>query len=273
VKIGGIELHGVQPIAGGDVADAYRGTAPDGSAVFAKTRTGAPEGFFEAEAAGLQRLRDSRTVRVPDVVGVGTDGLVLRWVDAGEPTVVAAADFGESLARLHATTASAYGAERDGFIGALPLDNTFGDDWPRFYVERRLQPYVSALSADDRRHLDEVCAAIDELAGPTGSPALLHGDLWSGNLLWAAEGGVWLVDAAAAHWGHPETDLAMLALFGAPHLDVILSAYQAVTPLPEGWRARLSLHQLHPLLVHAAMFGGGWGARAGAAALDALSAG
>jgi fructosamine-3-kinase len=272
VNIAGIDIRDVRPVAGGDVANGYRGTAPDGLTVFAKTRADAPPGFFTAESTGLDLLRASGTVPVPEVVAVGDDALVLRWVEPAQPTRRAAEVFGASLARLHATTAEAFGAPGDGFIGSLPLDNSLTSEWPGFYVERRVQPYLHALSSDDRRDVEAVCDAIDELAGPTSPPALLHGDLWSGNLLWAADDSVWLIDAAAAHWGNAETDLAMLAMFGAPHLDVIVSAYDSVSPLPEDWRNRVPLHQLHPLLVHAAMFGGSWGSRAAAAARAALAA-
>jgi fructosamine-3-kinase len=98
------------------------------------------------------------------------------------------------------------------------------------------------------------------LTGPPEPPSRLHGDLWSGNVLWSPDGVV-LVDPAA-HGGHRETDLAMLALFGLPHLDRVVAAYDEAWPLAEGWRDRVGLHQLHPLLVHAALFGGGYAARA-----------
>jgi fructosamine-3-kinase len=271
VNLAGLEIRDARPVAGGDVARAHRGFAPDGTPVFAKTLAGAPQGFFEAEAAGLDRLRRTGTVPVPEVVAVGADGLVLEWIDEGAPASGAAAAFGSGLAALHASTSQSFGAAADGFIGSLPLGNSSAPDWPTFYVEQRLQPYLGALGAGERRAVEDVCAAIGRLAGPLVAPALLHGDLWSGNLHWAADGRVWLVDAASAHWGHPETDLAMLALFGAPYLDEILAAYQSVSPLPDGWQARVPLHQLHPLLVHATMFGGGWGARAATAARAALA--
>ena len=94
---------------------------------------------------------------------------------------------------------------------------------------------------------------IDELAGPPEPPSRIHGDCWSGNVLWSGGRG-WLIDPAA-HGGHRETDLAMLALFGAPHLDHILRAYQDAHPLADGWPSRVPLHQLHPLLVHCCLFG------------------
>ncbi|MGH3670040.1 MAG: fructosamine kinase family protein, partial [Pseudonocardiaceae bacterium] len=110
-----------------------------------------------------------------------------------------------------------------------------------------------------------VCDQISELAGPVEPPARLHGDLWSGNVHAGADGQAWLLDPAA-HGGHRETDLAMLTLFGCPHLERLLAGYSARSPLAPGWQQRVPLHQLFPLLVHAVLFGGGYGARAAAAA-------
>jgi fructosamine-3-kinase len=148
----------------------------------------------------------------------------------------------------------------------LPLDNTTTEDWPTFYAERRVLPFAETLSEAQRRPIERVCIELPKLCGPMEAPARIHGDLWSGNLIWAADGQVWVIDAAAAHGGHRETDLAMLALFGTPHLEAILDGYQEVAPLAPGWRQRVGLHQLHPLLVHATLFGGSYGQRAAAIA-------
>lgn len=107
------------------------------------------------------------------------------------------------------------------------------------------------------------------MAGPAQPPAVIHGDLWSGNVLFAADGRARVVDPAA-QGGHPEADLAMLELFGCPHLERVLAAYEEVRPLP-GRQERVPLHQLHPLLVHAVLFGAGYGAAAGRAAREALA--
>jgi fructosamine-3-kinase len=275
VIVAGVELHDAVPVAGGDICRAYRARLTDGTPVFAKTLPAAPAGLFAAEARGLDRLRAAGGPRVPEVVGLDDDGLVLGWIETGPPTPEGARAFGRALAVMHAARCDSYGASADGFIGPLPLDNRPPDnrpdaDWGTFYVERRVTPYLGALSPAERRDVEVVCARIGEVAGPPEPPALIHGDLWSGNLVWSADGDVVLVDAASVHGGHRETDLAMLALFGAPYLKTILAAYDEQSPLADGWRARVPLHQLHPLLVHATLFGGGYGARAAAAARAVL---
>jgi fructosamine-3-kinase len=272
VRIAGVDLSDVRPVGGGDICSAVRARASDGREVFAKSLPDAPDGFFAAEARGLDLLRVPGAPPVPEVLAVDRDGLVLEWIEPGPATPRAAEALGHGLAALHQVTAASFGADADGFIGPLPLRNPRTGGWTAFYVESRLVPYLPALEPPDRRAVEAVCARLDELAGPAEAPALLHGDLWSGNVVWGANGYAWLVDAAAAHHGHRETDLAMLALFGAPRLDATLAAYDEVFPLAAGWRQRVALHQLHPLLVHARLFGGGYSARAAEAARDALAA-
>ena len=117
----------------------------------------------------------------------------------------------------------------------------------------RLAVDAGTLSGTDARLVESAAARAADVAGPDEPPSRIHGDLWSGNVLWSGGSG-WLIDPAA-HGGHRETDLAMLALFGAPYLDRILGAYASQAPLAPGWRQRVPLHQLHPLLVHVVLFG------------------
>ncbi|MGN6473936.1 MAG: fructosamine kinase family protein [Mycobacteriales bacterium] len=272
MRIAGVELVDPMPVSGGDVSEAFRATV-DGVAVFAKRHVAAPAGMFTAEASGLARLRVDGGPAVPEVVAVGDDGIVLAWVEAGLPTREAAVRFGRELAAMHRAGDVDFGADRPGYLATIPLDNTFDHDWPTFHARRRLWPLLEAArrrGAVDETESDVIGRVIErlaEVAGPPEPPALIHGDLWSGNLLWAADGSVWLVDAASAHHGHRETDLAMLALFGAPYLDEIIASYDGAYPLSAGWRDRVALHQLLPLLAHAVLFGSGYGARAAAAAL------
>ncbi|MEU7750047.1 fructosamine kinase family protein [Nonomuraea sp. NPDC049158] len=229
-----------------------RGVLDDGRVVFAKT--GAVSPVFTSEAEGLRWLGEA--IAVPEVIEVSRDRLVLSWVDTSAPTAAAAERFGRDLARLHRAGAPAFGAPWPGFIADLPMDNSPAGDWPAFYATRRVLPFVrqARLPARDVALIERAVSRFGEVAGPPEPPARIHGDLWSGNVLWSDGQGV-LIDPAA-HGGHRETDLAMLALFGAPYLDRILGAYQEETPLADGWRERVSLHQLHPLLVHVVLFGG-----------------
>lgn len=254
------------PVPGGDICAAYRLTLDDGGSLFVKSWPGqepAPAGFFAAEAAGLRWLAEPGTVAVPAVIAALDDQLALEWVPPGPPRPTAAERFGRELARLHRAGAEAFGAPWPGFIGRLPQDNTpTPPPWSRWFAQYRLAPYLrtsadrGALSAADVALVEQVLARIEQYGGEE-PPARIHGDLWPGNLLWTRDR-VWLVDPAA-HGGHRETDLAMLALFGgAPYLDRILAGYQQVWPLAAGWRTRVPLHQLQLLLVHTALFGSGW---------------
>lgn len=258
------------PVAGGDIATATRLRLSDGTTALMKTHPHPPRGFFAAEVRGLRWLAEGGGVEVPEVLGADDDCVILRWVEPGRPGVEAAAAFGQALAATHTAGAPAYGWDHDGFIGRLPLSNDPAATWADFYATRRVLPYLRL--GRDRGTVSEgqaatIEAAVDRLADlvPEEPPARLHGDLWNGNVLWGSDGRVFVVDPAA-HGGHRETDLAMLALFGLPHLARVLEAYQDATPLAEGWQARVPLHQLYPLLVHACLFGGGYAARAAAAA-------
>jgi fructosamine-3-kinase len=213
----------------------------------------------------------------------GAGAISLARVPEGRPTARAAEEFGRRLATVHRAGARSYGTPPpaapgpDGWIGDLPMPyaerRTFAEFWAldRIAATARAARDRGGLTAAQAARVDRAVEAILDGSvevGPPEPPARLHGDLWSGNLLWGADGQVWLIDPAA-HGGHRESDLAMLALFGAPHLDRILAAYDEAWPLAHGWGARVPLHQAWPLLVHAALFGGGYGA----SAVRALGAG
>lgn len=271
----GAAVVSTTPVAGGDVCTSTRLRLSDGRSALIKTRPHPPEGFFEAEARGLRWLAEPGVAEVVDVLGVQDDCIVLAWVEPTRPTPEAAAELGRMLARLHASGADAFGADRDGFIGSLPQPNKTAASWPEFYAVRRVLPYLQ-LAVDRGRIEDEDATAVEgvvrrivELAGPDEPPARLHGDLWSGNIVWSSERHAVLVDPAA-HGGHRETDLAMLTLFGLPQLPRVLAAYAEEFPLADGWERRQPLHQLFPLLVHTAAFGGRYGSLAGDAARKLL---
>ncbi len=192
----GVEVAAASQVSGGDVAEAFRLDLSDGRVVFAKTRAGAPSDFFDTEARGLRWLREAKALPVPAVVQVGSEPplLVLEWIDEAHRRPHSDADFGRSLAALHATGAPCFGREDRRTTGSRGLPN-------------------------------EPCAS-------------------------------WLIDPAA-HGGHREFDLAMMQLFGG-WADDVFDAYDEATPLADGWRDRVGLHQLAPLAVHAIKFGGGY---------------
>jgi fructosamine-3-kinase len=252
---------------------------------FVKQRPGAPNGFFAWEAAGLRWLSSvDDGVPCAQVISFDAACLTLRRLESVTPSREAAQLFGSRLAVTHDAGAAAFGAGPDGWDGPgffgplsqpLPMSLRRHRRWGDFYAEERLAP-MAELAAG--RLEASTCAAINSVvercrAGDfddDDQPARMHGDLWSGNVMWTPDGVV-LIDPAA-HAGHRETDLAMLALFGCPHYDAILAGYQQVRSLKPGWRNRIGLHQLFPLLAHVVLFGGGYAQQTHAAARAALAA-
>ncbi|MEV2278041.1 fructosamine kinase family protein [Nocardiopsis sp. NPDC049922] len=251
----------------------------DGTRLFVKSLPrGAPaSGVLTAEARGLDWLGRGLGSPAIDVVAWDERILVLPWVGEREPSAPAAERLGRQLAGMHLTGADHFGADWPGYIGPLPMDHTPSPDWTRFYAEQRLRPYLrqavdqGALTPADARIVERVVDAVPDLAGTPEPPARVHGDLWNGNVIWRADDAV-LVDPAA-HGGHREADLAMLALFGLPFLDRVRDAYNEVAPLADGWRSRVALHQLHPLLVHVCLFGAAYRTTTLEAARTALRGG
>jgi fructosamine-3-kinase len=190
--------------------------------------------------------------------------LVLEWIDEGRPMASTEADFGHALAALHRAGAPAFGREDRRTTGSQALPNDPCETWVEFSATRRLEPLArlardgGALDQPTLGMLVEVTRRLDELGGPPEPPARLHGDLWAGNRMVDRSGRSWLIDPAA-HGGHREFDLAMMRLFGG-FGDDCFAAYHDAFPLADGWQARVPLHQLAPLIVHAIKFGGGYAA-------------
>lgn len=273
-------------VGGGCITDARRVELDDGTVVFCKLDAQPPPAFFAAEAAGLRWLRAADAARVPEVLAVGERFLVTEWVEPGAPRQHTAAALGRSLAQLHRVGAERFGrfADTPSYLATLPLPDEPAasgprshpaaggdagrneqrtDSWGAFWIDGRVRPLAEmavqrgALPSAVLHTVDRLAERIDDLAGPPEPPARVHGDLWSGNVHVDVEGAPWLVDPSA-HGGHRETDLAMLALFGGFDMRTVLAAYEEVAPLADGWRNRVALHQLVPLLAHVVLFGAGY---------------
>jgi fructosamine-3-kinase len=275
----GAAVTGGAPTSGGSINEAWAVRLDGGGRVFVKTRADARPGEYATEAAGLRWLAVPAAVALPRVLAVGDDGdtrfLALEWIDEGRLDRDGEEALGRGLAAMHDAGAPAFGAPPPGApssghavaplrIGELELPNDPAADWPSFYAQRRLEPLVAlcrrrgTLSAAGADAVERVCRRIGDLAGPPEPPARLHGDLWGGNVLAGADGRARLIDPAA-YGGHREVDLAMLRLFGAPS-ERVFAAYAEAAPLADGHCDRVALYQLFPLLVHAALFGGHYGA-------------
>ena len=250
-------------------------------------KTAAPGDNLPGEAAALRWLAEAEPaggISVVRVLSVSADELVEERVRQDAPSAAAARRIGAALARTHAAGAPWYGCPPAGWEGPMrcgrfPVPYVAREDaaasWGAFFAEQRIMTHVRSLVdrgdfGPGELHLFERVAnrlASGEFDAPqpaivraSGTPAArIHGDLWVGNVLWDADpaaptGGV-LIDPMA-QGGHAETDLAMLALFGFPFLDEVIAGYEEVSPLAEGWRERVALHQLAPLLLHCELFGG-----------------
>jgi len=272
----GVAVGASHPIGGGDVGEGWRLELADGRTVYAKTRAGAPDGLFTAEAAGLSWLAAASALSVPAVLAVaeGSDDdppvLVLPWIQPHRHGHRDEDALGRGLATLHRAGAPSYGFNGPGFIGPLPLDNRNAVTWAEFWWVRRIEPFLrlavdaGALDADGAAEIADLEDEVTELLGPAEPIARLHGDLWTGNILWSEDGRPWLIDPSA-YGGRREVDLAMLALFGGVS-ERAFAAYAETWPLAEGHEDRVALYQLYPLLVHTVLFDGTYAERAVAAA-------
>lgn len=260
----------VVAVGGGCIAQAAVATWPDGFGVFVKRAAQHPE-MFVREAEGLEALAQANAIRVPRVLAVSQDSLVLELIQPGARSDRFFEAFGRQFARLHQQRGVVCGFGHDNFIGSTPQMNQpigsnrgetgegHGQDWPEFFVQRRLRYQVELAHSNGhgselQTMLDRAQHTIIDLLGAAlEPPSLLHGDLWSGNYLADESGAPCLIDPAV-YFGHREADLAMTALFGGFDAS-FYAAYHEALPLAAGWRARLPIYQLYHLLNHLNLFG------------------
>lgn len=260
---------------GGCINRSFVIAAPDGTRLFAKAHPSTPVEVFEAEATALRELAATGTIRVPRPVRCGVvEGhayLALEFIRMGPPRGASWQTFGRQLASLHRHTHPEHGWGRDNIIGATPQPNTRERSWATFFVDHRLRHQL-ALAGNSGLAFERTAPLLDAarelLRSHQPAPALLHGDLWSGNVAFDGSGAPVVFDPAT-YYGDPETDLAFTEMFGGFPAEFYAAYDEANPPLP-GRETRKRLYNLYHLLNHANLFGGSY-VDASQAAIDSLA--
>ncbi len=261
-------ITGSRFVSGGSINIAYELQTATGKYFLKVNHKTLYPGMFEAEAEGLKLMAQTGTVRVPSIVLQGHSGnesfLLLEWIDSRRGSVQATALLGIQLAKMHQHSAGNFGLDHDNYMGSLPQSNHRHNKWSDFFVQERLQPMVSLavdkrlLEYADAGNFEKLYARMPELFEEE-TPALLHGDLWSGNYLTTPEDEPYLIDPAV-YYGHREVDLAMTMLFGG-FSNEFYTSYHEAFPIAKDWHQRVDLWNLYPLLVHLNLFGAGYSGR------------
>jgi fructosamine-3-kinase len=255
------KIREVRIIAGGSINTAVRVVTSQGT-FFIKFNHAELEDMFEKEARGLEILRQTEAIAIPEVLGYGKNGnkayLIMEFVENGGQRPDFWRNFGQSLAALHFHTQQNFGLSFDNYIGSLEQFNEYIGNGIDFFIERRLRPqvglalYNSLLSKEMYDRFERFYPLLINLL-PTERPALLHGDLWSGNFLPNEHGRAALIDPAP-YYGFREAEIAFSHLFGGFD-DEFYEAYHDAFPLDSDLESRIPVYNLYPLLVHVNLFG------------------
>lgn len=260
-----IIIYSSQFLSGGSINNAYQLKTNLGYYCIKYNNAEAFPGMFETEGMGLGILRDANEIKVPEVITVQNTRsytyILMEYISSSIKIPGFMADFGHSLAALHRHSSGSYGLDHNNYMGSLVQPNTIHKDWSSFFIEERLERQLSPakssgyFSTEDLARFQRLFRQFNTIC-PCGEPSLLHGDLWSGNFIVSGEGRACLIDPAV-YWGHREVDIAMTTLFGGFEPE-FYSAYNEAFPLEKGWRKRLDIYNLYPLLVHLNLFGAGY---------------
>ncbi len=259
------QIHASRALSGGDINQVYRIDTSGGIYCLKVNSADRFPGMFEKEALGLSLLRKANELYIPSVAEVIStkhySALLLEFIDSAQPDKNFMFRFGVSLAKLHDHSTSSFGLDHDNYMGSLPQSNREQTNWTDFFIEERLEKQLrpardsGQLSRDTDNLFSRLFSRLDQLM-PVDMPALLHGDLWGGNFMVSETGEACLIDPAV-YYGHREVDLAMTTLFGG-FSSGFYQGYESHQKLVPGWRERLDLYNLYPLLVHVNLFGGGY---------------
>ncbi len=249
-------------ISSGEASQVYVISNPDRSFVIKCTNAKVFPNMLRSESEGLNLLRESATVGIAKSMLQGlfneTEYLVLEYVEEQSPASPFWSQFGEQLAELHRVSSPNFGLDHDNYIGPLHQTNTLGDTWSEFYTTARLIPQTKRaydaglMPRQSLKAMDNLCSQLANIY-PKEPPALLHGDLWSGNFLCNSTGEAVLIDPAV-YFGHREMDIGMSLLFGGFETE-FYGSYENQFPMESGWKNRLQFSQLYPVLVHLNIFG------------------
>ena len=265
-----VAIQRTDRVAGGDINKSYAVTLNTGDTIFMKANAKEKAASFTAEAAGLFAIAQTGTIKTPKILCAGTDDgeevgysfLLMEYINSGEKR----SDYWETLARelaaMHQADSAAFceqgfGFYEDNFIGARPQDNAPAATWVEFFRDKRLAPQFKAADANfssaDRSRVTKLLDHLEDFLIEPKKPSLLHGDLWSGNVMADPDGKAMLIDPAV-YVGHAEADLAMTELFGG-FPPAFYQAYREANPLESGYESRRDLYNLYQLLNHLNLFG------------------
>jgi fructosamine-3-kinase len=265
-----VQLIDSRSVGGGCINHAVKINTSIGD-FFLKWNASAPKEMFLKESAGLDEMSWAGTsLVIPKVIWSkdvdDSPGLLLmEYLQPATNTFGFDELLGRGIAQLHRKTASAFGFNHSNYCGTTIQDNTWTDNWPGFYAERRIWALVQqikaarGMSSEEMKMYEKLVDKMPTLLAHRTVPSLIHGDLWSGNYMYAASGPA-LIDPACSY-ADREMELGMMQLFGGFSTRV-WEAYQEEFPLPEGWRKRIRLYQLYHILNHYLLFGGSYGRQA-----------
>lgn len=270
---GSITLERLESVSGGDINHAGVAETSVGD-FFVKWNAAAPPDLFAREFEALEVLRDSGSnLKIPEpITWEGPDGasspgfLVMEYVPSAAKSTDWQERYGRGLAQLHRTTSQTFGFDHDNYCGTTPQPNEWANDWVAFYRDQRLQPLFErvctrrSVTSDQKRQFEVLLERLPSfLGGDDEPPALIHGDLWSGNLHTDEDGHPAILDPAA-YYAHREAEFGMITLFGQ-WSERTRAAYDEIWPMPKDWRDRNPLYRLYHVLNHYLLFGGAYGAQ------------
>lgn len=271
-------------ISGGDINDAFRLELSDGTSIFMKSNAKKNLSFFTAEAAGLNAIRQTNAIGTPHILCCGTDEgrggfsfLLMEFITAKSRAANYWETFARQLADMHKAPTGEFvvegnygfggrncafggrncGFDGDNYIGSSHQTNKVHDSWINFYRECRLEPQFKRashyFSAGDKKKIVRLLDRLEDFLTEPEHPSLLHGDLWSGNVITGNDGRAWLIDPAV-YVGHAEADIAMTELFGG-FPGEFYTAYKEAYEMQPGYNGRRDLYNLYQLLNHLNLFG------------------